>query len=207
MDYKYNNNARISPMEEDIALRLELRDIKFCREVIFPGCVNPKTGCELRYDFYLPDYNVLIEYDGLDFHKDRETRERDKIKNDFAAEHAITLIRIQGAETVRQLFNGKLGVWFTDDFKLVEKPHKEKRGQSADIDPEFLRLLVIEMQDLKQRDKQKFLEEAAIIRRESHPLYMALRPILFPVREASSIRNSERRKKQKEKKFKHYRNR
>ena len=27
-------------------------------------CINPKTNYPLRFDFYLPDYNLCIEYQG-----------------------------------------------------------------------------------------------------------------------------------------------
>ena len=59
----------------------------------------------LRYDFFLPEFNVLIEFDGEQhfrynsiFYKDKESFEeqqhRDLIKNNFAKENHIVLIRI-----------------------------------------------------------------------------------------------------------------
>lgn len=66
-------------------------------------------GCKYRYDFYLPDYNTLIEYDGeqhympVNFGKwdDEElqkhfeiTQVHDKIKNDYCDKHNINLLRI-----------------------------------------------------------------------------------------------------------------
>jgi len=30
----------------------------------FSDCINPDTGHQLRFDFYLPEENILIEYDG-----------------------------------------------------------------------------------------------------------------------------------------------
>lgn len=58
-----------------------------------------------RYDFYLPDYNCLIEYDGVQHFKmgngifDNpekfiKTQEHDAIKNDYAKKNNFTLIRI-----------------------------------------------------------------------------------------------------------------
>lgn len=60
----------------------------------------------LRYDFYLPEYNTLIEFDGEQhfkfipkFHKNIEMfhtfQERDKIKNKYALDNNIQLIRIK----------------------------------------------------------------------------------------------------------------
>ena len=55
----------------------------------------------LFYDFYLPEYNLLIEYDG-EFHyrpifseKSFNTeKQRDDLKNKYALEHGIDLLRI-----------------------------------------------------------------------------------------------------------------
>ena len=55
---------------------------------------------DLRYDFYLPEYNRLIEFDGEQHFRDtgwgglESYRERDKIKNNYAKSHNISLIRI-----------------------------------------------------------------------------------------------------------------
>lgn len=58
-----------------------------------------------RFDFYLPDYNTLIEYDGSQHYhtgtgifdspeKIQQIQKRDQIKNKFAQDNNITLIRI-----------------------------------------------------------------------------------------------------------------
>lgn len=39
-------------------------DVKFVREKTFQGCTNPETGHLLRFDFYLPDHNLCLEYNG-----------------------------------------------------------------------------------------------------------------------------------------------
>lgn len=82
----------------------------FVCEQTFVGCVAPDTGVLLRYDFYLPSHNLLIEYDGeAHFHQinfsgaltsddmqARLTRTQllDGIKNQYAKQHNIKLIRI-----------------------------------------------------------------------------------------------------------------
>lgn len=74
----------------------------FEREKTFDNCINPKTGHKLRFDFYLPDYNCCIEYDGeqhykeYDFCRDslEERQERDNIKNQYCENNSIKLIRI-----------------------------------------------------------------------------------------------------------------
>lgn len=62
-----------------------------------------------RYDFFLPDYNLFIEYDGVQhyepirFHGDnveenerafKKNQEHDKIKNDYCKDNNINLLRI-----------------------------------------------------------------------------------------------------------------
>jgi len=54
----------------------------------------------LRFDFYLPDYNLAIEYDGelhfknIEFSKLKETKKRDFLKNKLCYIYKINLIRI-----------------------------------------------------------------------------------------------------------------
>lgn len=78
--------------------------IDFDREKTFSDCKNPKTNTLLRFDFYLPDYNICIEYDGEQHFKYRETgwntkeylkevQYRDKIKDEYCKNNN-KLIRI-----------------------------------------------------------------------------------------------------------------
>lgn len=60
----------------------------------------------MRFDFYLPDYNCCIEYDGISHYKPNEygswnteesvkdTQYRDKVKDDYCSTHNIKMIRI-----------------------------------------------------------------------------------------------------------------
>lgn len=60
---------------------------------------------DLRFDFYLPDYNIVIECDGAQHfralnsewsspYKLQETRNRDKKKKEYCNTHNITLFQI-----------------------------------------------------------------------------------------------------------------
>lgn len=60
---------------------------------------------DMRFDFYLPDYNIIIECDGAQHFRSinsewnsetklQETRTRDKMKQKYCKEHNITLIQI-----------------------------------------------------------------------------------------------------------------
>lgn len=80
---------------------LKDEDILYEAQYRFENCKNIKP---LPFDFYLPNYNVAIEYDGrqhyepinffggdLDFQK---RQNNDRIKNDFCKANNIQLIRI-----------------------------------------------------------------------------------------------------------------
>jgi len=83
--------------EKKVRYYLEDHNIKYEVQKRFKDCRNKNT---LPFDFYLPDYNSLIEYDGkqhfdktLKFYSDRLV-ENDKIKTNWAKKNKIKLIRI-----------------------------------------------------------------------------------------------------------------
>ena len=70
---------------------------------IFSDFIFKETGGSPRYDFYLPKYNRLIEFDGSQHYQDNidffrtkveNQKERDKLKNEYALSHNIDLVRI-----------------------------------------------------------------------------------------------------------------
>lgn len=79
--------------------------LKFIEQVSFDGCTNKLP---LRFDFYLPDNNCVIEYDGVDHFKPvtrskNDTlseyrfelmKKNDEIKNKFCLDKNIKLYRI-----------------------------------------------------------------------------------------------------------------
>lgn len=77
------------------------KEISFIRESRFDDCRHKRT---LPFDFYLPDYNCCIEYDGEQHfrpiewfggeEKFVEMEHRDSIKNKYCKENGIKLIRI-----------------------------------------------------------------------------------------------------------------
>ena len=84
---------------------LEENNIKFEKEYIFQDFIYEDTKRHPRYDFYLPDYNRLIEFDGEQHYKYSNlgwntkekfelTKLHDQLKNNYAKEHNISLIRI-----------------------------------------------------------------------------------------------------------------
>lgn len=93
------------------------------------------------YDFYLPDYRVLLECDGDFYHSYGKVYEEmnpmqkrnarvDEIKNEWAALHGYPLIRIwehdinENPEKVLDMLRERLGVEME---KLIIKENKKKR--------------------------------------------------------------------------------
>lgn len=81
---------------------LEEKSIKFETEYRFNDC---KYKLPLPFDFYLPDYNILIEYDGkqhfeiINFFGGKkrliEQNIKDNIKTEYCKNNNIKLIRIK----------------------------------------------------------------------------------------------------------------
>ena len=95
--------------ETIIKFYLEDHNIPYKAEVSFEDLTSAKGG-SLRYDFAVLDKNnqikTFIEFDGQQhyqeagayYNKDGTLQERDKIKNEYAANHNIPLIRIPYTE-------------------------------------------------------------------------------------------------------------
>lgn len=90
--------------EEKISEILNKYNIFFEKEKAFKDCINSKTNNKLRFDFYLPDYNCCIEYDGEQhfnppkgswtYYSLQERQKLDNLKNQYCLEKNIYLIRI-----------------------------------------------------------------------------------------------------------------
>lgn len=93
--------------EKYLSTLLDDLNIKYTRQFKFKDCTNLKTGryCRrLPFDFYLPDYNSVIEYDGIqhfnsvDFwggENSLKTQQlRDQLKNQYCEKNGIKMIRI-----------------------------------------------------------------------------------------------------------------
>jgi very-short-patch-repair endonuclease len=96
--------------EKEITKTLKDLKIKFNKEHIFRDCFNAYTSEYLRFDFYLPEHNICIEYDGKQhfeyvpkFHgKNKEEgmrklaaqQYRDKMKDSYCEQKGISLLRI-----------------------------------------------------------------------------------------------------------------
>jgi len=93
--------------EKIIAECLIEKDINFELQYTFNKCrnINP-----LPFDFYLPEYNICIEYDGIQHFEHREffgdinsfieLKKRDRIKNKYCENNNINLIRISYKDNI-----------------------------------------------------------------------------------------------------------
>lgn len=92
--------------EQKISQFLNKIGIDFIREKTFENCVRKKRS--LPFDFYLPDRNLVIEYDGRHHFESIdvfggigafiEISENDKFKNEFLNTSNIELLRISYRE-------------------------------------------------------------------------------------------------------------
>jgi len=104
--------CKTSKGELQIENILKFKNIKYISQKKFKGCINKKS---LIYDFYLPDYNICIEFDGeqhfkpFRFEKDnkrlQQTINNDIIKNEYCKNNNINLIRIKYNEDIDKKMN------------------------------------------------------------------------------------------------------
>lgn len=92
---------KMSKVVKDIRDVLDMKNVSYEMEKTFDDC---KNILPLRFDFYLPTFNMCIEYDGLQHfescgwggeEKLKLTQKNDKIKNDYCIQNNIKLLRIK----------------------------------------------------------------------------------------------------------------
>jgi very-short-patch-repair endonuclease len=114
--YKHINNKQgcykcnESKGEREIRQYLNENNIRFIPQNKFTKCVDINP---LPFDFYLPDYNMCIEYDGEQHYKSVEhwgglnglldRQKKDKIKTDYCLINNIKLIRIKYNQKINDI--------------------------------------------------------------------------------------------------------
>ena len=104
---------------------LKKHDIDYIHDHGIDGCDNI-NGHQLRFDFYIPAYNLCIEYHGEQHYTQRKNRfgskktsdttieiqKRDQIKRDYCISHNIQLLEISHMEyeNIEQILQQQLGV-------------------------------------------------------------------------------------------------
>ena len=94
-------NCKLSKGEERI--QFLLKNIEFVIQKTYDDCLSP-IGSKLKFDFYLPEYNMCIEYDGRQHFmpvkyfggEEQFTKQKinDNIKNNYCKLNNINLLRI-----------------------------------------------------------------------------------------------------------------
>lgn len=101
----YHNGKKVSKGEKRIIDFLESNNIEFETQKSFEDCRGRNNRLPLRFDFYLTEFNVLIEYDGEHHYgpvnkgmKAKYTHDRTKIndliKDNYIKMKGIGLLRI-----------------------------------------------------------------------------------------------------------------
>jgi len=102
--------CRSSKLEKLVMKYLEYHNIEYNHDCKIDNCINLDSGISLRFDFYLIEYNILIECDGLQhfkpvsFSRDQSNITKcanfvnqvklDMIKDVFCRDHDYKLLRI-----------------------------------------------------------------------------------------------------------------
>lgn len=84
---------------------LKEKGVSFIQQYSFSDCVNPITTKRLRFDFFLPDYNICIEYNGKQHYllegegyytskALQEMRFRDNLKKEYCQKNKLVLLEI-----------------------------------------------------------------------------------------------------------------
>ena len=101
--------------EKYIRHYLQAHHIKFESQYKFKDCKRKRC---LPFDFYLPDYNMCIEYDGIQHFEPLEcfggkesfiqTQQNDVIKNKYCEQNSIILLRIRYDENIKKSLDSNL---------------------------------------------------------------------------------------------------
>lgn len=101
----YCNSCNGTKGEQSIERYLRINNIDFIAQYRFEDCKDKKP---LPFDFYLPDYNICIEYQGIQHYKPIEyfggenrfigQTKRDAIKREYCQNNNITLLEISYKE-------------------------------------------------------------------------------------------------------------
>ena len=104
------------------------------REKVFEDCTNQMEGksCrKLRFDFYLPKQNTLIEYDGEQHFIQRgrfgsgfeALKRNDKIKNEYCRDNNIKLIRIHYKSPENELKSNLINALNSSEQQILIGPY------------------------------------------------------------------------------------
>jgi hypothetical protein len=104
----YRGNARLRAILDGavdparVRSILELRFLRLCAAHDIPRpLVNEKIG-PWTPDFLWPDEGVVVETDGVDFHRTPAKRDRDRRKDAYLTAHSLSVIRLTWSDVTEQ---------------------------------------------------------------------------------------------------------
>ena len=113
--------CKVSQGERRINQYFKLYNIENAKQVKFDSLIGIGNNC-LSYDFYLPTYNILIEYQGRQHYEPVEAfggqkyfdiqQEHDRRKRQYAKDHGIKLLEIAywDFDNIEEILSRELGL-------------------------------------------------------------------------------------------------
>jgi very-short-patch-repair endonuclease len=86
----YRKNTGETSPEKNVRICLEMLNVKYLQEHIFNGWKYP-------VDFYVPEFNIVIEVDGEYWHSKQSSKDRDKRKTNWLESKGYKVFRISDA--------------------------------------------------------------------------------------------------------------
>lgn len=121
---KMKDNKRISKAEKIIAKWLDYKKIKYKQQFKYP------LG---RADFYLPEYNIIIECYGSYWHSKQNYVERDKKKNKWLKDNGYKIIILNSEEVVMNSKKIDFEEEFNKPYDLITPMDIYKSKQLKDV--------------------------------------------------------------------------
>lgn len=131
-------HCRLSKNEEKVRKVLEAMNLEFTTQKTFDGCKSLEDR-HLKFDFYLPEINVLVEADGnqhfelVNYFQGmfgfQKRIHHDSMKGLFCLENGITLIRVAHNEDIQQVLNERLQHSSNEKFVMFPMIDKRYEGQ------------------------------------------------------------------------------
>lgn len=153
--------------ENLIRTTLNSLHIEHVSEVSFYG-LKFDTGHYARFDFYIPKMNLVIEYDGKEYHNTKEVKSRDKIKTQFCKNNGIGLIRLNNKHyaniEVEILKAVKLHNKPTQQPVKVECIAKPKKVNRKKLLAETMKKDTAKMLAIRAKQKAEFSEKDKTVR-------------------------------------------
>ncbi len=166
-------------MEKNISDHLSENKIEFYSEVMFDTCRNPLTMARLIFDFYFPSRNLLVEYDGKAYHVKESVLVRDKIKDRWARQNNIRLVRISNRFQWLKFF----GCEFMGNIETVVynpvstramKPRRQPRtieiNDPREITEKQIKAEVKALTEIKAESHKAYIERIEFLNQNQKPL-------------------------------------